>query len=268
MIILINLLLIIGNINGEEIKEPGKIPFVELNKNNLITLRGVIDNDATADLVRKMNKFTGSQLYFYITSPGGSVIEGMQIIDQIKSISERNIKLYCIADFAASMAFAIFQSCPHRYVTSSSILMQHQMSLGIKGNLHNVNNYLEFIKQIDLDLDQLQAERIGLELDIFKNKIMNDWWLNGKNILLNKAADSFVVVSCNPELVDLSEELNKITPIIELQVVFSKCPISREPISMIVKTKFDLLSDEKINQVIADVLPSKFISKLTNSISI
>ena len=92
--------------------------IIELNKQNLITLRGEIDEQITSEIIGKINKFTNSHLYLYIISPGGSVIEGLQIIDQLQSLAHKNIKLSCIANFAASMAFVIFQSCPTRYITT------------------------------------------------------------------------------------------------------------------------------------------------------
>lgn len=268
LLLLYLLFTVMSRVNCEEVKPPEKILSIELTKHNLITLRGVIDDEITADLVRKMNKFIKPQLYLYITSPGGSVMEGLQIIDQIKTLSEKDVKVICIADFAASMAFAIFQSCPIRYVTSSSILMQHQMSLGIKGNLYNLENYLEFVKQMDNDLDMLQSIRLGLEINNFKNKIMNDWWMGGKSILSNNAADKMVVVNCNSELVDQVDEINKITPIVDVKVSFSKCPISREPVGITIKTKIDYENENQseiknqIEQINSNLSPSKFMSKL------
>lgn len=237
--------------------------LIQLNRQNLITLRGEINDELTSELVRKINKFTNNQLYLYIISPGGSVISGMQIIDQLKSLQERNIKLICIGDFAASMAFAIFQSCPIRYVTSSSILMQHQMSLYLNGNLHNINNYLDFIRQIDDDLEEFQAAKLLMDKNEFKNKIMNDWWLSGNNIVKNKVADSMILVSCDPELVGQNEEVKKISPFVDINIIFSKCPLSREPLDVKIKTKLDFDENKEIvKELLSTNIPSQFISKL------
>jgi ATP-dependent Clp protease protease subunit len=237
--------------------------LIQLNRQNLITLRGEVNDELTSELVRKLNKFSNNQLYLYITSPGGSVISGMQIIDQLKSLKERNINLICVADFAASMAFAIFQACPVRYVTSSSILMQHQMSLGIKGNLQNVNNYLQFISEVDNDLDELQANRLQMDKISFKNKINNDWWMSGNNIIKNKAADNIVLVSCDPELVNQNDEVKKVNPFIDINIIFSKCPLSREPVDVVIKIKLEMDDNkETIKDMLTENVPSQFISKL------
>lgn len=235
---------------------------IKLDKNNLITLRGEINEQLSSDIIRKFNKYSSPELYLYITSPGGSVIDGIHIIDQLKALNERKIKVTCIADFAASMAFAIFQACPIRYVTISSVLMQHQMSLGIKGSLYNLNNYMDFIKQIDEDLDIMQSEKLKLDMKEFQTKINNDWWLNGKHIVKHNAADQIVTVYCDSELVDIKDEIKNTSPYLEIKVVFSKCPLSREPIEIIINTKMtDKNMDKDVYKFIESIVPSKFINK-------
>lgn len=238
--------------------------LIELNKQNLITLRGEIDEQLTSEIIGKINKFSNGQVYLYITSPGGSVIEGLQIIDQLQTLAHRGIKLSCIADFAASMAFVIFQSCPTRYVTTSSILMQHQMSLRLKGNLENINTYLDFIKDIDMDLDELQANKLKMPVEDFKKKINNDWWLNYKSIIKSNAADSIAVVVCNSELVDMTEDVVKSTLLVEVKARFSKCPISREPTEIKYNGKLGsvTISETVLTDIIKKITPSEFMRSL------
>lgn len=248
----------LGFVNAQENK------LIELNKQNLITMRGEIDEQLTSELVGKINKFNNNQVYLYITSPGGSVIEGLQIIDQLKTLEYRNIKLSCIADFAASMAFVIFQACPIRYITTSSILMQHQMSLKLKGNIENIYTYLNFIKDIDTDLDEMQSNKLNISLDEFRKKINNNWWMNYKSIIKNNAADSIVTVICTSELVDMLEEITKSTLLFDVKAKFSKCPISREPTQISYRAKVDgvYINEQLLNDIVNKITPSKFIFKL------
>ena len=153
--------------------------LVELNNRNMITIRGPIQHESVSDFMLKSSKIDSDNIFIYISSPGGSVMEGMKIVDIIKSLEKSGKNISCISDFSASMAFIILQSCPRRLATFSSILMQHQMSLGIDGNIENINTYLEFIKQIDVELNRLQANRIGISEEVFKRRIENDWWIHG-----------------------------------------------------------------------------------------
>ena len=231
---------------------------IMLTERNVISLRGRIDGESTTQFIKKLNLYEEEKLYLYITSPGGSVMDGLHIIEQIETLSYRGIKVYCIADFAASMAFAIFQACPTRYTTSSSILMQHQMSLnGLKGNLYNVENYIDFVRQTDNRLDTHQAERLNLSVEKFQQKIMNDWWLSGEDIMVNGASDAQVRVYCQPRLVEKKEILTVQGFLFDAEVVFSKCPLVREPLSLTVK------NNNSIPLSILDgFFPSKYISMI------
>ena len=143
--------------------------LIELNSRNLITLRGPIKHESVSDFLNKTSKVDSNEIYVYISSPGGSVMEGMKIVDVIKALDQSGKKVNCISDFSASMAFIILQSCPNRYATFSSVLMQHQMSLGLEGNLENVRSYLEFIGNVDEELNKMQAEKIGMNEKEFKS---------------------------------------------------------------------------------------------------
>ena len=113
--------------------------LIELTTNNSVILRGPVNSISVSKWIYNINKIKTDDIYIYIKSPGGSVTSGNLFIEQIKSLSESGKNIHCIAEFAASMAFIILQSCPNRYGLFSSILMQHQISFGISGNLQNVN---------------------------------------------------------------------------------------------------------------------------------
>ena len=82
--------------------------------------------------------------------------------------------------------------------------MQHQMSLQIKGNIVNINSYMELIKNINDDIDELQAIKLKIPIEEFKKKINNDWWMNYKSIIKSNAADNIAFVICNNEIVDMT----------------------------------------------------------------
>ena len=86
------------------------LPTIELEDNNMIAIRGPIYKESANKFFTDLKDFTGQELYIFITSPGGSVIEGMKIMDHIDTLKQQNIQVNCIGDFAASMAFVILQS--------------------------------------------------------------------------------------------------------------------------------------------------------------
>ena len=206
--------------------------LVELNNRNMITIRGPIQHESVSDFMLKSSKIDSDNIFIYISSPGGSVMEGMKIVDIIKSLEKSGKNISCISDFSASMAFIILQSCPRRLATFSSILMQHQMSLGIDGNIENINTYLEFIKQIDVELNRLQANRIGISEEVFKRRIENDWWIHGPDAKKNSVVDDIVLINCHQDLHGKYETLQVSTMFGPVTLKYTKCPLSRYPIEV------------------------------------
>ena len=207
--------------------------LVEVNSRNLVTIRGPIQSDTVTDFIHKTSNIDSDEIFIYISSPGGSVMEGLKIVDVIKSLEKSGLKINCISDFSASMAFIILQSCPNRMATYSSVLMQHQMSLALKGNIENIDNYLTFIRDIDDDLDKLQSEKIGISKEEFKRKIINDWWINGPSAKEKSVVDELVLVSCHKELDNKYEALVVNFGFNQVHLIYSMCPLSRYPVQVL-----------------------------------
>lgn len=218
---------------------------LEFNSRNLITIRGPIQGSSSTNWITSMNDRDPDvdTMYIYLSSPGGSVLEGSKLIDQIKTLQLSNIQVVCIADFAASMAFVILQACPQRYALPSSILMQHQMSIGLKGPLENVDNYLSFIHSIDYNLEKMQADRMNMTEADFRKKVLNDWWIPGHQAKEFNAVDDLVMVKCSKELMPKRERINVRTMFGTVEIIYSKCPIAREPIDV----KLSLSNDDDVN---------------------
>lgn len=209
--------------------------LIELTDSNSVILRGPVDSNSVSKWISQLNRVDNDYINLYITSPGGSVHSGNLLVEQIKSLKESGKTINCIAEFAASMAFVILQSCSNRYGLESSVLMQHQMSLGIHGNIKNVNNYLSYLNDLSNEMNLMQSKRLGMSLDKFNSKVVNDWWVTGKKGLEFNIIDEIVLVKCNSNII------NKIDVIIvdnffnTQKINFSKCPLITEPLVKIRK---------------------------------
>ena len=62
--------------------------LVEVNSRNLITIRGPIQSDTVTDFIHKTSNIDSEEIFIYISSPGGSVMEGLKIVDVIKSLEK------------------------------------------------------------------------------------------------------------------------------------------------------------------------------------
>ena len=85
---------------------------------------------------------------------------------------------------------------------------------------------------------------------------------------------SLSIIRCPPSLAALPDyifgilqigkplEIKNTSPYLEIKVVFSKCPLSREPVEIIINTKMtDKNMDKDVFKFIESIVPSKFINK-------
>lgn len=178
--------------------------IIELNNNNLVNIYGTINKNSAIKFNNDiMNKTKYSKnINVYIKSPSGSVIDGNNIITTINMLKEKNYTINCITDFSASMAFIIIQSCSNRYGLPHVTMMQHQMSLGIKGDINRINSYFSYINYVKYSLNKMQSDRIGIKYEVFNDIIKDEWWNYGnQNIELN-ILDDIVYINCNGEFED------------------------------------------------------------------
>jgi ATP-dependent protease ClpP protease subunit len=195
---------------------------IKLNTTNNIILRGEINSESASKFIYDLNMMPNkNKTIVYLNTPGGSVVDGMKIVAEVQKYN-----LSCIADTAYSMGFIIFQACKNRYIVSSGRLMQHQMAFGVADQKNRVENYIDFINQMEDEIVETQAARINITQETFRAKITDDWWLYGENAVKENCADEVVNVEC-------SRSLTKDTEIIEkglYKYTYSKCPLVNDHI--------------------------------------
>ena len=170
---------------------------IKLKYNNFVSIRDTIDEDSVDYFLTKILDIESDIIYIYINSNGGSVDNGMRIINYITTMKENNKEIICIAERAMSMSFVIFQYCSKRYITPTSILMQHQMSLSTEGDLYNVNSRMRMMNKIEVELNKYQAMKLNMSEEKFIDLIHDDLWLFGSESIKINAADDIVNVICD-----------------------------------------------------------------------
>jgi ATP-dependent protease ClpP protease subunit len=150
---------------------------------DIINIKGFINNDLY-NKIYNQSLTNDKYLYIYIDSQGGSLFDAIDIIYLIKEF-EKNKTVICIASVAYSSAFTIFQSCSNRYVLPNSILMQHEFDIIYSYDLNIVNNIIYYIRNIE-------AMRLNIKLNIYLEKVKNELWLLGHDIIYNNGADKLI----------------------------------------------------------------------------
>lgn len=220
--------------------------IVKLKKDNFLVLRDEIGGSSTSKFLDELVRFkSGETVYIYITSGGGSVTSGMEIASAINTLSKSGVDVRCIASTAMSMAFVILQYCPVRYVTESSILMQHQMSLGTRGQIKNIFTFLDFLNRLDKEITDVQSARMKTTSTEFDKLTAHDLWLTGKNAVEMNAADKIVGVVCDftPTMTEKMVE----TWFGDLTLKYSSCPLMTYPLEIVSKNTDKNINTYKLN---------------------
>ena len=112
-----------------------------LLNNRIVFLNGEVNDSTAYDIITKLlylDSVNHEEISLYINSPGGSVIQGLAIIDCM-NIIKSNVSTYCIGS-AYSMG-AIILSCGaigKRYCLPNSEVMIHAPSSSMAGKADEI----------------------------------------------------------------------------------------------------------------------------------
>jgi len=205
---------------------------ITLSSNNFVSLVGPVTASSVNDVIKMFNSKgvndyieDNKKINLYINSPGGSVFAGNNLVQYIKTLQDSNIEVNCIAQNFMSMGFVIMQSCTNRYVMFNSIGMQHQMSLGLHGNIENIRTHFSLLDRINNIIIDMEITKIKMDRELYLKKILSDWWLFGEESVRDGVADKLVTVKCVPTIIH--EKVKRTDTIfnIDFTIELNKCPI-------------------------------------------
>jgi ATP-dependent protease ClpP protease subunit len=180
-----------------------KSPF--LTTYNTCTLQESVNVSSMYELKKcldekvKRRGYKKYPLYLYINSGGGSIHAGLRFISYAKTVKN----LHTITEFAASMAAAIVQSLPgERYILEHGVMMFHRARGGFRGQFGEgeLESRLKLWQAIVKNMEMVQAKRIGISLEEYQARRMNEWWLYSFMAVDQNTADSIVSPVCSIEL--------------------------------------------------------------------
>jgi ATP-dependent Clp protease protease subunit len=127
--------------------------------------------------------------------PGGSVMQGYRIVKAIES-STAPVHVV-VKSFAASMAAIITTLAPHSYAYPDAIILHHQMSAGAYGNMTDLQQQLDTMKQWERRLAEPVSVKMGISVADFKQKMYDhrktgDWDEFADNAVKLKWVDHIV----------------------------------------------------------------------------
>lgn len=208
--------------------------ILELEANNTVLIKGVIDDQSIANASQKLIQASHrvskkGTIYLVLDTPGGDIVAGNQFIETAQALPQ---KIKTVTIFAASMGFQIVEHMDERLIVRSGTLMSHKARGGISGEMPGqIQSRLNFWMQIIDRLDKEDAARVGLSLEDYRAKTANEWWMDGEQSIKEKAADGIVQVHCG-ESMSGSHKQTFNTFFGPVTVEFSDCPMVQGPLSI------------------------------------
>ena len=165
--------------------------YSRLVEDRIIYMGEEFDNDSCNRIVAQLlylDSLNHNPIRIYINSPGGSVIDGLAIIDTINFIKSP-VYTICVG-LAASMG-AVLLSCGekgHRIVLPHSRVMIHQVSGFTGGSLVDMKIDLEQTKRCEQDIYNILANNLDKPYDeIVTLCDRNNWFIGQEAVDLGIA---------------------------------------------------------------------------------
>lgn len=165
---------------------------------------GYSDDMRTSDFVKQLKQLCDQykKVKLRINSNGGSVYDGLAIINAIKQFANQ-IEGY-IDGVAASMAAVIALVLDKCYMNKYARIMTHRVSSGAYGNGDELRAVADQCDSMDNDLAELIAKKTGLSVPDAKKKFITseDTWLTADQALKAGLIDG----TYDGEAIDVPEE--------------------------------------------------------------
>jgi len=201
-----------------------------LTTKNYCTLAGEVNSESMQelkfclidqDLTRGKKTYP---IYLVVDSGGGEIYSGLRFIEFAKTI--KNLETVTI--FAASMAAGIVEALPgKRHATENAIFMFHRAKGSFRGQFEDgeVEQQLAMWKQVVRKMEQMNADRIGISLAVYKNKVINEWWIYGKDSVKQKVSDKMSDFECSNVLLQERRTVSIETFFGPVEFEESACPL-------------------------------------------
>ncbi len=160
--------------------------FSRLLKDRIIILNGEIDSKLSSVIVSELlylDSISQEDIFLYINSPGGSITEGMAIMDTMNYIKS-DVKTICLG-LAASMA-AFLLSCGtkgKRYILPNAEVMIHQPLGGVEGQATEIKIVAERILRLKNKLNKILSENTNKSIDVIERDTERDHFLTAEEAL-------------------------------------------------------------------------------------
>jgi ATP-dependent protease ClpP protease subunit len=196
------------------------------------------------------------ELEIIINSPGGSIFDGYNVYNEIKSLQERGVVVTAtVTGMCASMASVIAMACDVIRMVPHGRMMIHEASNGVHGNAEAHRKAAELLDGISNDIAVIYSNRTNTPVGEIRDSMKAETWMNAKESLKAGFIDSIYDPSTEKNNLDLNATNVHLQPNNEMSLLSKLlAPSNEEVIAQLESVKNDLADAESAN--------SEFVSKL------
>lgn len=170
--------------------------YSRLLKDRIIMISGEV-NEAMASVVVSELLYLQSEnpdapIHMYINSPGGSVVDGLAIVDTMNLIS-CPVYTYCVGQCASmGSIFLVSGEKGHRYALPNSRIMIHQVSGGSQGTYEDMKRSINEAGRLNELLAGILATGTNKTLKTVKNDMDRDYFMSADEALKYGIVDKII----------------------------------------------------------------------------
>lgn len=169
--------------------------FSRLLYDRIMFFNGEVDEDSCGVAIAQLlylNSLGKQDISIYLNSPGGSVIDGISLIDTMNFI-QCDISTLCLG-MAASMGAVILSNGTKgkRYVLPHSRVMIHQVSTRMGGTFSDIKIEFEQLDRCKQDVYAILAKNMNKSIEEMEILCDRDNWFIGKEAIELGIADNVI----------------------------------------------------------------------------
>lgn len=140
-----------------------------------------------------------------IHSPGGSVMDGYVLYNEIKKLRGRGVFVTAhINTLAASMASVIAMAADKITMATGGRMMIHEVSSAVRGNADDLRKQAQICEDMSDEIAGIYSTRSGLSKEVCRTMMRAETWMNGPEAKKLGFIDEIIDGSTAKNIVDVA----------------------------------------------------------------
>lgn len=175
-------------------------PSVKFEEGNFFAITSQFNRKLLDDFSEKLLSYDKKELFIYFDTPGGSVLA---LSSMVRLMKASDVKFTCVASFAASAGFMLFQHCDKRYLLSNGVLMSHNWSGSFSGEAPRILTLYNTINDLVATIESVAIQKMSVNKKEYAALINDNLWMTSRLATKYAAIDKVITkVSCSKDIIE------------------------------------------------------------------